>query len=92
MGVTHRDEELSGERRWMVRTEAGDVRNVHSLTHMALLLLEGKLGANPEVSAGDGGWVRLSRIVDTQGLAATLEALGHLGGRGHEPPNTASAA
>ena len=63
---------------WMVRTRGGAVRKVHSLTHMAMLLLDGKLDGRDEISLGDERWTPLEHVIDTYDLAATLRALGHL--------------
>ena len=65
-------------RRWSVRSQSGAVVEIRSLAHIALLILDGRIEPDAEVSAGDGHWTPLSRVVDTGGLAATLDALGHL--------------
>ena len=65
-------------RTWFLRTGYGEVRQVHSLAHMAMLLREGRLDPRDEISAGDGVWTPLEDVVETHGLAETLDALGHL--------------
>lgn len=66
-------------RSWRVRSHSGQERQVHSLSHMALLILDGKLDAGDEISAGDGAWTPIEDVVDTRALADSLRALGHLG-------------
>lgn len=66
-------------RSWSVRAPSGEVCQVKSLAHMALLLVEGKVDPRDEISAGDGHWTVLESVVDTHELAAALRALGHLG-------------
>ena len=65
-------------RPWYVRTGYGEVRQVHSLAHMAMLLVEGRLDPRDEISAGDGVWTPVEDVVETHGLAQALDALGHL--------------
>lgn len=66
-------------RSWRVRSRSGLERQVHSLSHMALLILDGQVDARDEISAGDGAWTQLGAVVDTLELADSLRALGHLG-------------
>lgn len=66
-------------RSWRVRSLSGQERQVHSLSHMALLILDGKLDSQDQISAGDGEWTPIEDVVDTRALADSLRALGHLG-------------
>ena len=66
-------------RGWRVRSRSGLVRQVHSLSHMALLILDGQVDARDEISAGGGAWTPLETVLDTSELAKSLVALGHLG-------------
>ena len=66
-------------RSWRVRSNSGQERQVHSLSHMAMLILDGKLDSHDEISAGDGDWMPIDEVVDTHALADSLRALGHLG-------------
>lgn len=65
-------------RSWWVRTSDGQVRQVHSLAHMALQLRAGRIDPRDEISAGDGAWTPLEDVLETRGLAETLARLGHL--------------
>lgn len=51
---------------------------MHSLAHMAMLLLDGRVHGDDQISVGDGVWTPLEDVLETHGLAATLDALGHL--------------
>lgn len=73
--------ETSERRSWRVRSPSGSERQVHSLSHMALLILDGKVDPRDEISAGDGAWMPLGEVLDTRELASSLRALGHLGRR-----------
>lgn len=75
----NKKESPAPRRSWRVRSHSGQERQVHSLSHMALLILDGKLDSKDEISAGGGDWTPIDEVVDTRALADSLRALGHLG-------------
>ena len=66
-------------RSWRVRSRSGLERQVYSLSHMAMLILDGKVDVRDEIRAGDGPWTPLETVLDPRALAESLRALGHLG-------------
>lgn len=70
---THRN-----TRGWLVRSRRTLVPARCSLVDVARLILDGELGSEDEISAGDGSWARMSDVFEPEGLGLTLRALGHV--------------
>ena len=63
---------------WTVRTRAGVITELDSLTELGRLIANGSLTGDDELCSSNGKWTPLGEILDVQSLLLTLRALGHL--------------